>query len=94
MHLKYKRIKMIAWTGNSERCKVLRQQCARYLLEEMNNGAILVSVDQSWLSTMGYTRRKWRARNETNSVPVKQLTPKINLIGACDSEGGVYNACT
>ena len=94
MHLKYKRIKMIAWKGNSERCLVLRQQCAKYLLQQMNEGAILVSVDQSWLSTMGYTRRKWRSRNETNSVPVKQLSPKINLIGACDSEGGVYNACT
>ena len=60
----------------------------------MNDGAILVSVDQSWLSNMGYTRRKWRARNETNSVPVRQLSAKVNLIGGCDSEGGLYNACT
>ena len=42
---------------------------------------------------MGYTRRKWRQRNETNSVPVKQLRPKVNLIGGVDSAGNIYNAC-
>ena len=93
MNLRYKRVKMIAWKGNSERCLVLRQLCAKYLLEEMSNGAIMVSVDQSWLSNMGYRRMKWRARNDTNGVTVKQMTTKVNLIGACDSEGGVYNAC-
>ena len=43
---------------------------------------------------MGFTRRKWRARNDTNGVPIKNLNPRINLIGAVDSLGGIYNACT
>ena len=60
----------------------------------MNEGAILVSVDESWLSDLGYTRRKWRARNDTNGLPVKQLYPKVNLIGAVDSNGEIYSACT
>ena len=64
------------------------------ILKEMVAGAILVSIDQSWLSHMGYTRRKWRGRNDTNGIPIKQLAPKVNLIGAVDSRGAIYNACT
>ena len=93
-NLKYKKVKVISWKGNSERCLVLRQQCAKTILECMHDGAILVSIDESWLSDMGYTRRKWRGRNDTNGVPIKQLRPKVNLIGAVDSLGCIYNTCT
>ena len=72
----------------------MRQKCARVLLKEMADEAILVSVDQSWLSTMGSTRRKWRARGDTNGVAVKNVNPKVNLIGAVDSRGEIYSSCT
>ena len=40
-------------------------------MAEVEAGAIIVSVDQSWLTHMGYTRRKWRSRNDTNGTPLK-----------------------
>ena len=44
-HMSYKRVKVVSFKGNSERCLVLRQLCAKVMLDEMNEGKILVSID-------------------------------------------------
>ena len=43
---------------------------------------------------MGSTNRKWRSRGDTNGVPIRNVNPKVNLLGAVDSRGGIYHACT
>ena len=94
MGLKYKMIKNIAWQGNSERNMVLRQQFAIRMLALLQQGKRIINVDESWLSHTDFRRRKWKAHGMTNSVPRRNVNPRISCIGAVDTEGDVYLSLT
>ena len=39
---------------------------------------------------MDFRRMKWRAKDATNSVPMKSVAPRISLIVAFDTLGNMY----
>ena len=89
LDLRYKRIKEISWQGNSDKNKVLRQQFAKILLEIDFKKTALLNVDETFLATTDFRRYKWCRSGDTNSVPVKQVQPRISMIVGLDSNGGV-----
>ena len=60
----------------------------------LKNKKIILNIDESWISQMDYRRMKWCAPGSTNSVPTKQVQPRISLIVAIDSVGHMYASFT
>jgi hypothetical protein len=94
MMLKYKRVKHIAFTSNSERSLVLRQQAALVMLDILKSGKRILNIDETWLNTTSFQRRKWKQHGTTNSVRSLPVSPRISLILSFDSAGDIYLALT
>ena len=94
MGLKYKKIKKVAYQGNSERSMVLRQQFSMKLLELLESGKRVLNIDETWISGMRFISRKWREHGSTNSIAEKFVQPRVSLIVAMDTEGEVYASFT
>lgn len=56
----------------------------------MQDGYRIINVDETFISETMYTRGKWHRRGTSNSIGVKQVSPRINLITAIDNFGRVY----
>ena len=92
--MSYRKIKLIPYQGNSDRCLVLRQQYGKFMLETMNVRHRIINIDETWLNQTDYRRMKWRERNSTNSIPLRGITPRISMIAAIDTDGRVYFTLT
>jgi hypothetical protein len=90
LDLRYKKISPISWQGNSDRNKILRQQFAQTLLEVDISKKTIINIDESWLGKSDFRRFSWSLRGVTNSVPQKQVQPRISMIAGLDSNGQVY----
>jgi hypothetical protein len=62
------------------------------LLEVLANGYKVINIDETFITETFFTRRKWHRRGQSNSVGVKSVTPRINLITAIDNFGQVYHS--
>ena len=92
--MRFHKIKRTAFKGNSERSLVVRQQCAKKLLELLEHGFKIVNIDESWVNEVDFQRRKWHDRTESNSLPRKTVSPRLSLLAAIDTEGSLYMALT
>ena len=92
--MRFRKVKRVAFGGNSERSLVLRQLYAKVMLEQLSAGKRLIAIDETWLSESDFRRRKWRLPESTNSVVERAVTPRISVITAIDTEGNVYNSMT
>ena len=92
--MSYRKIKLVPYQGNSDRCLILRQQYGKFMLEKMSNHPRIINIDETWLNQSDYRRMKWRARNSTNSIPLRGITPRISMLAAIDTDGRVYFALT
>jgi hypothetical protein len=92
--MRYRKITRISWMQNSMTNLVLRQQWALKFLEVMKQKKIVINADESWLAETDFRRRKWQAPMTTNSISTKQVSPRISMILALDSEGTVYGCLT
>ena len=54
----------------------------------------MINIDETWLNQMEFCRYKWCRKGEKNSLPVKQMQPRISMIVALASTGEVYCALT
>jgi hypothetical protein len=90
LDLRYKKISPISWQGNSDRNKILRQQFAQTLMEVDISKKTIINIDESWLGKSDFRRFSWSLRGVTNSVPQKQVQPRISMIAGLDSNGQVY----
>ena len=63
---------------------------AQRLLALLKKGTRFLNVDETWINAGDMRHRKWRLRGQTNSVNDKQITPRISVIAAIDTEGEVY----
>ena len=52
--LRFRKVKRIPFKGNSERSLVVRQQCAKKLLELLDQGCRIVNVDESWINEVDF----------------------------------------
>ena len=75
----------MAYQGNSERSLVLRQKCAMKMIEILKTDTIVINIDESSFIEADFRRQKWRKRGETNSVSVKEISPRINVFAAIDT---------
>ena len=73
---------------------ILRQQGALKVLEAINNGKILINIDETWINECDFRRMKWRAYGSTNVIPAVSLTPRVTMIAALDTLGNVYLTLT
>jgi hypothetical protein len=94
MLLKYKRVKLIPYLANTGKSLVLRQQFAMVMLDLLQQGKRILNIDETWLNTTSFHRRKWRQHGTTNSVRTDIVTPRVSLILGFDSVGESYVALT
>ena len=92
--MRYRKVKRVHFQGNSERCIVLRQQYGKYMMDLLASGRRILNIDETWLNQTDFRHMKWRARNDTNSIPQRGMSPRISVIAAIDTEGKVYFALT
>ena len=57
--MRYKKVKRIAFKGNSQRNLVLRQQFGMKLIELLHDGKRIINVDETWLVDTQFIRSKW-----------------------------------
>ena len=86
MGMRYRKINAISVHTNSNKNLVLRQQFALKLITLMHQGKRILNVDQSWLVMTDFRRRKWRPRESNNFVTKAQVTTRISLFLALDTE--------
>ena len=92
--MRYRKVKKVPWLGNAERCLVTRQLYAKKLLTLLEEGKRVINVDETWLPYLDFRRMKWKAPGNTNSVASKDLSPKVNMIAALDTDGRLYLSLT
>ena len=88
--LGHKKIVPLPVHGNTERCLVQRQQCAIELFRHLKAGKRFINIDESWVASGDYRRRSWQRKGLSNSIPMKQVSPRITLVVALDSTGKIY----
>ena len=94
LDMRFHKVKRVPFKGNSERSLVVRQQCAKKILELLEQGFNIINVDESWINELDFQRRKWHDRTESNSLPKKTVFPRLSLLAAIDTTGRVFMALT
>ena len=61
--MSYRRARKVPIQGNSERCLVLRQQYAKVMLEQLEQGKRVINVDESWLNESSFLRKIWASKS-------------------------------
>ena len=64
------------------------------MLGVLDSGKRCICIDETWLNELDFRRMKWRARNDTNSIPKRGISPRVSVIAAIDTNGEVYFAST
>ena len=64
------------------------------MIEIFKSDTIVINIDESSFIESDYRTRKWRKKGETNSVSTKEISPRINVFAAIDTEGRVYLSIT
>ena len=90
----YQRLVGTAFLSNSDRSLVLRLRFARMMLPMLASGKRIINVDESSIPFLDFHRRCWAKRGVKNTMSVKDLTQKVNMIAAIDTEGRSYVALT
>ncbi len=52
----------------------------------------IVNIDETWLGMSDFKRMKWAKIGKPNSVPKKNIAPRISLMVALDSNGSSVGA--
>ena len=92
--MSYRLMKKAAYQGNSQRCLVTRMLYAKKMLSLLEEGKRIINIDETWLPHLDFRNRKWRQRGQPNTMSTKSLTPKVNMIAALDTSGGLYLSLT
>ena len=91
MAMSYKKVKPVSWKANSPRNLILRQQFALSMLNNLcGKYTTVINGDETWLGMTDFRRMKWQEKGSTNSVPMKQVLPRISMIVGLDTQGSVF----
>jgi hypothetical protein len=85
--MSFRKVTHVAVHANSEKNLVLRQLFAIKLLSILQSKAVIINVDETWLGMADFRRMKWRKMNDTNSIPLLQMQPRISMILGLDTRG-------
>ena len=94
MNMRYRMLKTVEYRGNSERCLVTRMLYAKTMLELLHQGKRIINIDETWLPHLDFRRKKWRQRGERNTASLRQLSHRVNMIAALDTDGNLYMSLT
>ena len=64
------------------------------MIDLMSQGKRIINIDESWINELDFARRKWHNRCESNSLPKKNVNPRLSLLAAIDTDGRVFMALT
>ena len=64
------------------------------MLHIYSQDKIVVNIDESWIDSSDYRRRRWVPKGEDNSLAARTLGHKVNIIVAVSSEGHVWLSLT
>ena len=67
---------------------------AKKMLSLLEAGKRIINIDETWLPHMDFRQYKWCKRAEPNTVTVKQLSHRVNMIAAIDTDGRLYLSLT
>ena len=92
--MSYRKIIHTAYLANSDRSLVLRQEFAKLMLPLLASKKRIINIDESSVPFLDFRHHKWHSKAEKNSISRKDLTQKVNMIVAIDTQGKVYAALT
>lgn len=94
LQMGYRLAKGVPVQSNIERALVLRQQYSLRLLPLLEKKARVINVDESWLNQTRFLRRTWVPSDAPSTFREKQVSPRISLILALDTEGRIWWSLT
>jgi len=83
-------VKAISWQGNAPKNLILRQQFALEYLKIDLRKKTVINIDETWLGITDFRRMKWQLPGRSNSVPKKNMQPRISMITGIGSNGELY----
>ena len=92
--MSYRKVLHTANLANTNRSLVLRQKFAQKMLPILASRKRVINIDESSVPFLDFRHHKWGSRGIKNSLPRRDLTPKVNMIVAMDTQGKVYAALT
>ena len=66
--MKFRKIKMIPYRGNSDQNIILRQLWAKEYLKLLGDGKVILNIDETFLGMSDFRRYKWQVPGTTNSI--------------------------
>ena len=90
----YRLAKTVPTQSNTERCLVLRQQYAQKILKLLESGRRVINIDESWLNQTRFLRRIWAPTKSKFTITDKQVSPRLSLIAALDTDGKMWCCLT
>ena len=90
--LSYRMTKAVGIHYNTEENMVVRQQYAFAILQQLLFGQRVINLDETTLPTLSFSRKQWLPKKGSNAVPTKNLSPKLTMIAAIETDGRVYAA--
>ena len=70
----------------------MRQHFAQAYMKIDFDKQTIINIDESWCGETDFRRMGWCRMGRSNSVPKKQVVPRISLITALSSSGMVLVA--
>ena len=67
--LRYRKVKHIANSANSNPSKIIRQNWALNFIKKDRPDRVYLNLDETWLGMSDFRRMKWQAPGSNNSVP-------------------------
>ena len=90
LDFRYRKVKHIANSANSNTSKILRQHWALAFLQSDRENRVFLNLDETWLGMSDFRRMKWQSPGSNNSVPAYQMAPRVSMFTAVDTLGNVY----
>ena len=64
------------------------------MLPLLLEGKHIINIDESSIPFLDFRRAKWEPRGQKNTISIKDLSAKVNMIAALDTKGNVYASLT
>ena len=87
---KYRTVQQVGYSPNSDAQLRLRHDFAAKYLEVLAAGKRVINIDESLINHLNFNRKLWLPKDARHVVLKKVVNPRVVLIAAVDSNGGVY----
>ena len=64
------------------------------MLPLLLEGKRIINIDESSIPFLDFRRAKWAPVGVKNTIAIKDLSQKVNMLAALDTQGRVYAALT